>query len=86
MMQPPRSQRPRCIRPEIGAQDLDTFGRMQHVPFQPAQIARGAAQAQQLSARRAGATSITSQASPRALTRLPAANRSHRAQLSVPTG
>ncbi len=47
-MQAPRSQRPRCIRPEIDAQDLDTFSRIQHVPFHPAQIARGAAQAQQL--------------------------------------
>ena len=48
LMQPPRGQRPRCVRPEIGTQSLDVFGRMQDVPFHPTQIARGAAQAQQL--------------------------------------
>jgi hypothetical protein len=48
LMQPPRSQRPGCIGPQAGTQGLDGFGRMQKVPFQPTQIARGAAQAQQL--------------------------------------
>ena len=48
LMQPPRSQRARCVRPEIGAQDLDAFGRVQDVPFHPAQIARRTAQMQQL--------------------------------------
>ncbi len=48
LMQPPRGQRPRRVRPEISTQDLNAFSRVQDVPFQPAQIARGATQAQQL--------------------------------------
>ena len=47
-MQPPCGQRPGCIGPEIGTQQFDPFGRVQQVPFEPAQIAGGAAQVQQL--------------------------------------
>ena len=47
-MQPPRSEGPGRVGPEIGSQHLDAFGRVQQVPLQSAQIAPGAAEAQQL--------------------------------------
>jgi hypothetical protein len=47
-MQPPCGQRSGRIRPEIGTQQFDPFRRVQQVPFEPAQIAGGAAQMQQL--------------------------------------